>query len=621
MAEKPIKTPLPADLPEDWNVGQTVAPDGTAVGLTEQHGYNYLMAAVNRAQRGVNAVNEAFETVRGKRTCRFVIGTSAAGWTEADCDYLCDGADDQVEIQAAVNALPDGGEIFLLDGTYQLSQEVDIYDRSGNISLSGNSGGTVIRGADVDIHAFETGPNVLFACFIEGITFENSRIAANSVSLFVRNCRFIDANIVFGQAVSRLCEFLCSENEFHLITKNEAIAVSNVMQSTKIALTITNNIIRTEKAGTIISAMLDFYSPEIGTIQGNTIICNERSQIHLFYYFQIIGNTLYNCDIFSQGSAAIAGNFLVGGDIVVDATTTTHSIEAQGSECAAVTGNCLRDGIISVTGNVSVTGNSVVIISLNDANGLIQMRKSASNSIEDQFPAIVGNYVAGGLCGILLEEPGSGNANKNCRCAMVNSNRIWGSQTPIRIGQYWSGCMVTDNLFTTGAIEDNGENNIIRFNSDDTSGGGSTPATVQQATPTITVNADGTVTAQATQAAGYVAAGTRSATHKLSSSDDTDLMPENIKDGVSIFGVAGTLEAGGGTAGVTSFNGRSGAVVPASGDYTAAMVGARASDWMPSAADVGAIPSGSVQAIQAVTQAEYDALTSKSSTTLYLIKE
>ena len=43
MAENPIKTPLPADLPEDWTGGQTVAPTGAEVGLSEQHGYNYLM--------------------------------------------------------------------------------------------------------------------------------------------------------------------------------------------------------------------------------------------------------------------------------------------------------------------------------------------------------------------------------------------------------------------------------------------------------------------------------------------------------------------------------------------------------------------------------------------------
>ena len=74
MAEKPIKIPLPADLPEDWNAGQIVAPDGTAVGLTERHGYNYLMAAVNRAQRGVNEVNEAALPFCGGDLRRWVDG-------------------------------------------------------------------------------------------------------------------------------------------------------------------------------------------------------------------------------------------------------------------------------------------------------------------------------------------------------------------------------------------------------------------------------------------------------------------------------------------------------------------------------------------------------------------
>ena len=45
---------------------------------------------------------------------------------------------------------------------------------------------------------------------------------------------------------------------------------------------------------------------------------------------------------------------------------------------------------------------------------------------------------------------------------------------------------------------------------------------------------------------------------------------------------------GGGTAGVASFNGRAGAVAPQAGDYTAAMVGARAADWVPTAEEVGA---------------------------------
>lgn len=57
MAEN-LAAPLPADLPEDWQVEQIIAPTGEEVGLSHQHGYNYLMEMVNRTQRGVNQINE-----------------------------------------------------------------------------------------------------------------------------------------------------------------------------------------------------------------------------------------------------------------------------------------------------------------------------------------------------------------------------------------------------------------------------------------------------------------------------------------------------------------------------------------------------------------------------------
>ncbi len=60
-------------------------------------------------------------------------------------------------------------------------------------------------------------------------------------------------------------------------------------------------------------------------------------------------------------------------------------------------------------------------------------------------------------------------------------------------------------------------------------------------------------------------------------------------DGPHTFDVMdGEDGTGGGTDGVSSFNGRTGAVAPSSGDYTAAMVGARPDTWTPTAADVGA---------------------------------
>ena len=56
MADNPITVHLPADLPEDWAENQIVAPEGQSVGLSQQHGYNY----VNNAQTAAIQIGAAF---------------------------------------------------------------------------------------------------------------------------------------------------------------------------------------------------------------------------------------------------------------------------------------------------------------------------------------------------------------------------------------------------------------------------------------------------------------------------------------------------------------------------------------------------------------------------------
>lgn len=58
MTEDQIRYSLPADLPENWQFEQTIAPNGKEVGLSEQHGYNYLMKQVNAAQVAINQLSQ-----------------------------------------------------------------------------------------------------------------------------------------------------------------------------------------------------------------------------------------------------------------------------------------------------------------------------------------------------------------------------------------------------------------------------------------------------------------------------------------------------------------------------------------------------------------------------------
>lgn len=64
MADKPIATNPVADIPEDWTNGQIVAPSGTSVGLTRQHGWNYIMSKINQALSCIGTLNDAWSAFK-----------------------------------------------------------------------------------------------------------------------------------------------------------------------------------------------------------------------------------------------------------------------------------------------------------------------------------------------------------------------------------------------------------------------------------------------------------------------------------------------------------------------------------------------------------------------------
>lgn len=112
----------------------------------------------------------------GKKYQKIVIGCVNAGHTEKDVDYLCDGVNDQVEINAALNQLSDGGEVFIREGVYNIGAMIEV--PFTYVTLCGNGFATVLKrtfaGSDASPGLIRTAKNYC--------TFRDFRIAGNASS-------------------------------------------------------------------------------------------------------------------------------------------------------------------------------------------------------------------------------------------------------------------------------------------------------------------------------------------------------------------------------------------------------------------------------------------------------
>lgn len=110
-----------------------------------QSSINTMMTKLTNLNNRIKNINNKLNSNSGgKRISRFVIGTSTAGWTSDDCDYLCNGSNDNTIFSNAINALPSyGGEILILDGTYNNINMSISLNANKHIKISGTKG-TVI---------------------------------------------------------------------------------------------------------------------------------------------------------------------------------------------------------------------------------------------------------------------------------------------------------------------------------------------------------------------------------------------------------------------------------------------------------------------------------------------
>lgn len=151
-------TPWIQDGPTDWSTSDDL----------------YFGGSISFNSNGYLSMDEVTESLKAKhRAATIVIGTTNSSSPTKDphndnLDYICDGTDDQEQINAAISALPaNGGKIVLREGIYNISASAAC---NKDVVFEGMGNGTVIYVAD--------GASLINNTAAHNITFRDMAIEA-----------------------------------------------------------------------------------------------------------------------------------------------------------------------------------------------------------------------------------------------------------------------------------------------------------------------------------------------------------------------------------------------------------------------------------------------------------
>lgn len=199
MAEKIIKvrTEQKIDTTENWNNSTLVLKEGELA--IDKNTSELRFGDGNHTFKDSPIVND-----KQPRSADIVIAAydSSDEW-KAGADYVCDGKDDQVEINAAIERLSSGGKILLSSGTFYITGSINISSRY--FVLQGMGDGTKICTAQTlgtNAGIFDIDSAMRSICKIKDLCLcNNSDLAGYVVNAFAKNLEIENVNLTSSYAV------------------------------------------------------------------------------------------------------------------------------------------------------------------------------------------------------------------------------------------------------------------------------------------------------------------------------------------------------------------------------------------------------------------------------------
>ena len=387
-------------------------------------------------------LNDDYQRVR---TATFIIAANNS--TEAaksQADYVCDGVDDNVQIQAAVDALADtGGDIYLSSGTYNVATN-GINLNKNSVSLCGTRS-SIIRLADNQTAGYVIAATAN-VCAVDGITIDGNfagqqltwrsyygiMITNYANDSVVRNCEIKnignDAIITTG-GNSRT---FILENSIHDCGEGILFQVSDWCRAL-------GNVLY--DIGTGSSTTQDGIEPsgcDYCVVANNSLYNISGSAIDVFrnsHYNTIEGNTISEFCQDAVGTAAIS---VEGYDSTCDYNKVTSNTIIEGTS-AGIRFQNASYGVIShnvILGTKGIHRQNIRVEKSSINNNIIGNNVNGGNvgiQVLSGCPAtIIGNTVIGSYRGI----QSSGGSS------VISGNRVVG----VKLGE---SCMIIEGSYNT----------------------------------------------------------------------------------------------------------------------------------------------------------------------------
>lgn len=265
-------------------------------------------AFINNNEFITNITNE---TGAGAKTCTFIVGPASNDDSDG-YDYTTDGTADEVQIQAAIDALPaTGGKVVLREGTYNINIGTTLYSASTyysalvtkpNVTIQGMGWSTKLILNATDVSDYTTIISANTGLKIKDIYFDGIRrsvlggnegtgsfisgfAATGLTDAEISGCYFYDP---YGSAIHNGNGY-CSihDNVFRIF--ESGIDAGGVVW-TGFGTTVTNNIFYSEVTndGTNMVRHIDGFGGDADVIDGNTYISTGTGCFDNFSFENII---------------------------------------------------------------------------------------------------------------------------------------------------------------------------------------------------------------------------------------------------------------------------------------------------------------------------------------------